>query len=159
MAEGAVAVTYGLNKALAAGARIVGSSGLCTSAWSNPARRVVPAENLYCMAPGPGLATAAGQVFAHAYKRAFGVVPDPAAAYGYEAMELGLGAIKDLGSHANSRIEMLEALANSRDPDSLIGPISFTATGDIESKDYSVYSVGRSGSLNLYKPPSTPAGG
>jgi branched-chain amino acid transport system substrate-binding protein len=148
LAEGAVAVAEGLHSALDPGARIIGSSNVCTSAWTKPALRRVPWSLLYCTAPGPALsATPAGRAFAISYKKAYGVAPDPAAAYGYEAMKLGLDAINADERRGDDRVAVLATLAHRPATDSPVGDFYFKDDGNTSSPTYTVYRVRPGGSL------------
>jgi branched-chain amino acid transport system substrate-binding protein len=159
LGEGAAAVTRGLHSALAPGARIVGSSGVCTRAWTNPAKGGVPAAIdpvLYCTAPGVALSTTpAGKRFATAYEKAYGKPPDPAAAYGYEAMKLGLDAINADERRGDDRGAVLATLAHRPATDSPVGDFYFKDDGNTSSLTYTVYRVRPGGSL---APVSTAAG-
>ena len=156
IAGGAVAVTEALHEALAPGAKIVGSSGVCTSAWTNPAQGgVIPTRtepDLDCAAPGPGLGlTPAGKFFQTAYKHDYKAEPEPAAAYGYEAMELILNTIAELGQEGNSRASVLNALHVEPQSNSVIGSFSFKSSGDTTNTDYSIYGVAPGGSLKFLR--------
>lgn len=157
LAEGAAAVAEGLHSALAPGARIVGSSGVCTSAWAEPAlRRRVPASLLYCTAPGLALSLSpAGRRFAAAYKKSYGAAPEPAAVYGYEAMKLGLDAINADERRGDDRDAVLQTLLKRPPTDSPIGDFYFEDDGNTSSSTYTVYRVLPGGSLAAL---STPPG-
>ncbi len=151
VAEGGVTVTSGLNRALTVGGKIIGSSGVCTAAWTNPAQGGVPTALhplLYCTAPGPALAaTPAGQRFLAAYRRAYHTAPDPAAAYGYEAMTLCLNAIAELGPAGDDRAAVLRTLLTEQAQDTPIGPVAFSPSGTLIGGTYTLYGVARDGSL------------
>ena len=156
LAEGAVAVAEGLHSALAPSAPIVGSSSICTRAWTDPARRRVPASLLYCTVPGTALsASPAGKRFATAYRRTYRAAPDPAAAYGYEAMKLGLDAINADERRGDDRDAVLSTLMHRPATDSPVGDFYFQDNGDTSSSTYTVYRVRPRGSL---APASTAAG-
>jgi ABC-type branched-subunit amino acid transport system substrate-binding protein len=148
VAEGAVAVMLALHQALAPGARMIGSSGICTAAWASPADGGLPAsldQDLYCTAPGPGpQATPEGQRFIKLYRKAYHAAPDPAAVYGYEAMTLALEVIAAEGAHGDSRQSVLQFLEIAGADESAIGRFSIEEDGDIlASYPYSVYGVSR----------------
>ncbi len=159
--EGAVAVTIGLHRALAPGAKIIGSSSICTSAWTDPARGGVPAKDdpdLFCTAPGQALSTtAAGRRFAKLYYAKYRTAPDPAAVYGYEAMAIVLKAISGSGPNGDDRADVMGVLRSmSVTGSALADQFGFSeTTGDTTSRTYSVYSVANGGRLELYR--QTPA--
>jgi branched-chain amino acid transport system substrate-binding protein len=156
--EGAVAATVGLHTALAPGGKIIGSSAVCTSAWTDPARGGVPARidpDLFCTAPGRGLSTTpAGRRFAQLYRRRYRIAPDPAAIYGYEAMSIVLEAIAGLRVNGDDRGDVAGVLRNPIAA-SALGPITFSeTTGDTTSTTYSLYRVARGGTLELDHQPA-----
>lgn len=120
--------------------KILGTDGVCTRAWAAS----LPTSSdpqLYCTAPTPKLsASAIGGVFLAEYKARYGVShPDPYAAYGYEAMKLGLDAIASLGSNGNIKADVVKSLFATRGRNSPIGTYSFNRDGDISLDTYGLY--------------------
>jgi branched-chain amino acid transport system substrate-binding protein len=114
---------------------IVGTSGICDRAWTNPADGGVLAVDdaqLQCTSPAlPLSAYPGGAGFAAAYRAAnHGATPAPAAILGYEAMKLGVDTISRLGGAADSRSALLRALFAIRHRNSVLGDYGFGPTGD-----------------------------
>ncbi len=159
LAGGAGTLIQRLHLALVSPAKVLVSSGACTSALGDPALGGVP-PSMYpfveCTAPGPPLgASAAGQQFLQAYRKAYRSSPDPLAAFGYAAMEQGLRTINQLGSSASSRDEVLGALQRMPVTSSPIGPYAFDTEGGTTSTTYGLYQLGPGGGLELRTLPAS----
>jgi branched-chain amino acid transport system substrate-binding protein len=119
--------------------KILGTDGVCTSAWAALLARSADSQ-LYCTAPGSSPTAPPAAVFILAYKALYGnSPPDPYAAYGYEAMKLGLDAIESLGSNGNIKADVVKALFAVRNRPSPIGTYSFNRDGDISLDSYGLY--------------------
>jgi branched-chain amino acid transport system substrate-binding protein len=124
-------------------AKIIGTDGACTSAWTTGLPASI--DKLWCTAPGPSLsATAAGRTFLALYRAKYHTSnPDPAAAYGYEAMKLGLDAIAALGAQGNIKADVLSALFATRERNSPIGTYGFNRDGETTLGSYGLYQFRR----------------
>src|SRR4029079_4131558 len=78
--------------------------------------------------PASKLTSQKGQDWYRRYKQQFQGEPDPYAAYGYEAMQVALGAIEKAGVKARAKIR--DAVFATKDYDGVLGKWSFTDTGD-----------------------------
>ncbi|HEX2912028.1 MAG TPA: branched-chain amino acid ABC transporter substrate-binding protein [Chloroflexia bacterium] len=81
---------------------------------------------------------AKGQDFVKRYKAKYGELQGYTV-YGYEAMSVALNAIKTAGT--KDRKAVLQALANTKDFDGILGKWSFDKNGDTSLTDYTVYQV------------------
>ncbi|HET6866042.1 MAG TPA: hypothetical protein VFH80_08970, partial [Solirubrobacteraceae bacterium] len=66
---------------------------------------------------------------------------NPYAIYGYEAMSLGLDAIKRAGAKGNNRQDVINQLFATKDRPSVLGTYSINKDGDTSVTDYGLYSV------------------
>jgi branched-chain amino acid transport system substrate-binding protein len=97
-----------------------------------------------------------GQEFFKAYTQKYGEAhPDPYAIYGYEAMELALDAIKR--SKTGDKADVVKALFQTKDRNSVLGTYSIDANGDTSLTDYGVYSI-KNGNLQFDKTIKAQAG-
>jgi branched-chain amino acid transport system substrate-binding protein len=81
-----------------------------------------------------------GQQFFDQYKQKYGdAQPSPYAIYGYEAMRLGLDAIQRSGS--GSKEDIVKALFDTKDRQSVLGTYSIDENGDTTLTDYGVYGI------------------
>jgi branched-chain amino acid transport system substrate-binding protein len=124
---------------------LLGSYGVCTEPFA--ALLPLAARAVFrCTLPlGNLAASAAGRGFLTAYRTAYGGVFDPLAAYGYEAMRLGLDLIAALGGSGDDKSAVRSALFALRTRTSMLGTYGFTRTGSSTLKAYGVYRVGASG--------------
>jgi branched-chain amino acid transport system substrate-binding protein len=71
------------------------------------------------------------QGFASEFEATFGRTPGPLAAYGYEAMQLALGAIESASDSGEEfRSDVREAVFDAKRPDSVLGTYEITDEGD-----------------------------
>jgi branched-chain amino acid transport system substrate-binding protein len=97
-----------------------------------------------------------GQEFFKAYTQKYGEEnPDPYAIYGYEAMELALDAIKR--SKTGDKADVVKALFETKDRNSVLGTYSIDSNGDTSLTDYGVYSI-QDGNLKFDKTIKAQAG-
>ena len=76
------------------------------------------------------------------YKQSYGTRSvDPYAIYGYEAMALGLDALRRAGANADRRDAVVDALLATKDRQSVIGTYSIDPNGDTTLKDFGVYVI------------------
>jgi branched-chain amino acid transport system substrate-binding protein len=81
-----------------------------------------------------------GQEFFKAYTAKYGEDnPDPYAIYGYEAMRLALDAIERSGT--GERADVVKALFETKDRDSVLGTYSIDENGDTTLTDYGIYAI------------------
>jgi branched-chain amino acid transport system substrate-binding protein len=81
-----------------------------------------------------------GQRFFSEYERRYGdATPDPYAIYGYEAARLALDAVERSGS--GDKPDIVRALFETRDRESVLGAYSIDEGGDTTLTDYGVYSI------------------
>jgi branched-chain amino acid transport system substrate-binding protein len=138
-------------------ATILGSAGLAESTFTNPEQGGIPRSIesrvlLTSATLAPGAYPAAGRRFFAAYARRYGA-PEPAAIYGYAAMNLLLGAIQRATGHGSRpavRSKVLSAIFATRDRPSVLGRYSINANGDTSIKTYGVYRI-KDGRLQFWK--------
>jgi branched-chain amino acid transport system substrate-binding protein len=70
-------------------------------------------------------------------------MPDPYAAYGYEAMRVVLGAIRRARRHANERRRVSRAVFGLKRPDSVVGPYTIGRLGDSTLRSFGAYRIRR----------------
>ncbi len=125
---------------------VLGSYGVCTASVTaalppgirGPFRCTLPAGNLG--------ASRVGRAFLAAYGAAYGVSPpDALAAYGYEAMRLGLDTIAALGSHGDDKAAVRAALVGLRSRQSVLGAYGFDRDGSSTLGTYGLYRIGKNG--------------
>jgi branched-chain amino acid transport system substrate-binding protein len=81
-----------------------------------------------------------GQEFFTQFEQEYGEDnPDPYAIYGYEAMRLVLDAIERSGS--TNKEDVLKALFDTKDRQSVLGTYSIDENGDTTLTDYGVYTI------------------
>lgn len=114
---------------------------------------------IWCTSPTPDLRESSqGQQFIQSYKRGHGgAAPDLPAIFGYETMQFGIRAIRQLGTEADGRQEVLDRLHEMCIKHSALGPFTFEENGSSTLTAYSLYTVRSGGSLSfdrwLSKPP------
>jgi branched-chain amino acid transport system substrate-binding protein len=81
-----------------------------------------------------------GQEFFKQYTEKYGEKnPDPYAIYGYEAMRLALDAIQRSGT--GKKEDIVKALFDTKDRQSVLGTYSIDKNGDTTLTDYGVYTI------------------
>ncbi len=123
--------------------RLFGSDNVCSASFMHP---LSPAARpaFRCTSPAGNVgATAAGRAFLAAYRAAYRATPDPIAAYGYEAMSLGLGTVAGLRGRGDDRAAVRAALFDVANRTSAIGTYSFLRDGSTTQSSYGLYRVGR----------------
>ncbi|NUT55925.1 MAG: branched-chain amino acid ABC transporter substrate-binding protein [Thermoleophilia bacterium] len=135
-------------------AKLYGPDGTCESGFVDPKEGGVPAEvgsRYKCTSPTLPTSElpAEGQEFFTAYAKKFGEKsPDPYAIYGYEAMRLALDAIER--SETGKKEDVLKALFDTKDRDSVLGTYSIDENGDTTLTDLAIESVAK-GKLKFEK--------
>ncbi len=138
-------------------ARFFATDGLAVSTYVDPRRGGIPGPvaarmTLTAVPLGHGGESAGARAFYATFARRFGR-PELAAIYGYEAMNVLLGAIStatDGGSHAPRRSRVLAAIFATEQRGSVLGPYRIQSNGDTTSHRYGVYRI-RNGRLAFWK--------
>jgi branched-chain amino acid transport system substrate-binding protein len=126
-------------------ARLYGPDGVAEEGFYSPAEGGVPDEvgsrvKVTVATLDPAEYPPEGQEFFRAYEQKYNERnPNPYAIYGYEAMSLALDAIER--SETGEKADVLEALFNTRDRESVLGTYSIDENGDTTLTDYGVYSI------------------
>jgi branched-chain amino acid transport system substrate-binding protein len=130
-------------------ARLYGADGISDESFTDPANGGIPAAvaertRITVATLAPDQYPPDGQKFFREYERRYGdSSPDPWAIYGYEAMRLALDAVERSGSGENA--DVLGALFDTSDRDSVLGTYSIDANGDTTLTEYGVYSIADGG--------------
>jgi branched-chain amino acid transport system substrate-binding protein len=135
-------------------AKLYGPDGVCESGFVDPKEGGIPANvasRFKCTSPT--LPTSElppeGQEFFTAYAEEYGEKsPDPYAIYGYEAMRLALDAIQRSGT--GEKADVLKALFDTEDRQSVLGTYSIDDNGDTTLTDLALESV-KDGKLKFEK--------
>jgi len=140
----AVTLTQDIHAELPTGA-IVGSSGFCSRAWTDPARHGVPAAldpYLYCTSPllPPDKYPDAGPFITH-FRQVHRRAPEAYALIGYRAAEMVVDGIDNLGNGGDNRKEVLRALIGGVSYSTESGTYGFDPHGDLSSHAYGIYNV------------------
>jgi branched-chain amino acid transport system substrate-binding protein len=93
---------------------------------------------------------AAARDFARRYRRKYGSPPPPQAAYGFEAMNAVLAAIRAAGRDGNDRERVIDEAFDLRNRRSPLGTYSIDRNGDTTVKVYGAYGV-RGGRLDFVR--------
>jgi branched-chain amino acid transport system substrate-binding protein len=157
-----------LTKDLAAAmpnAKILGPDGVCTATYTDPKQGGIPASlasRVQCTVAtlDPAKYPPAGKQFFAQYKKAYpGTEPDPYAIYGYESMSLALDAIKRAGDNGNNRQDVINALFDTKNRQSVLGTYSIDKDGDTSITDYGLYKIVNGQPVFDKVIKGTPAGG
>jgi branched-chain amino acid transport system substrate-binding protein len=139
-----------LTKDLAAAmptAKILGPDGICTATYTDPKQGGIPAalaSRVQCTVAtlDPAKYPPQGKQFFAQYKKAYpGTEPDPYAIYGYESMSLLLDAVKRAGDNGNNRQDVINALFDTKNRQSVLGTYSIDKDGDTSITDYGLYKI------------------
>jgi branched-chain amino acid transport system substrate-binding protein len=126
-------------------AKLYGPDGICEAGFSDPKEGGIPAgvaSKFKCTVAtlSPDEYPPEGQEFFTQFEETYGEEnPDPYAIYGYEAMRLALDAIERSGS--GEKADILTALFDTQDRQSVLGTYSIDDNGDTTLTDYGVYTV------------------
>jgi branched-chain amino acid transport system substrate-binding protein len=126
-------------------AKLYGPDGVCEAGFSDPKEGGIPAAvaaKFKCSVAtlSPDEYPPEGQEFFSQYSETYGDEnPDPYAIYGYEAMRLALDAIERSGTGAKE--DVLAALFDTKDRQSVLGTYSIDENGDTTLTDYGIYRV------------------
>jgi branched-chain amino acid transport system substrate-binding protein len=126
-------------------AKLYGPDGVAESGFSDPKEGGIPADvaskvKVTVATLSPDEYPPEGQEFFKQYTEKYGEQnPDPYAIYGYEAMRLALDAIQRSGD--GSKENIIKALFETKDRDSVLGTYSIDENGDTTLTDYGVYTI------------------
>jgi branched-chain amino acid transport system substrate-binding protein len=126
-------------------AKLYGPDGVAESGFVNPKQGGIPASldprvKVTVATLDPGSYPPEGQQFFKEFTQKYGVKnPDPYAIYGYEAMNLALDAIKR--SNTGTKEDILAALFDTQDRESVLGTYSIDENGDTTLTDYGIYVI------------------
>jgi branched-chain amino acid transport system substrate-binding protein len=126
-------------------AKMYGPDGVANAALSDPKQGGVPKSldsriKVSVATLKPSEYPQAGQEFFRSFTQKYGVKnPDPYAIYGYEAMSLALDAIKRSGD--GSQANILKAIFETKNRQSVLGSYSIDKNGDTTLTDYGIYGI------------------
>jgi branched-chain amino acid transport system substrate-binding protein len=126
-------------------AKLYGPDGVAEAGFADPKEGGIPADvaakvTLTVATLSPDEYPADGQAFFDAFREKYNEPnPNPYAIYGYEAMRLALDAIER--SQTGEKEDILTALYDTRDRESVLGTYSIDENGDTTLSDYGVYKV------------------
>jgi branched-chain amino acid transport system substrate-binding protein len=126
-------------------AKLYGPDGVAETGFSDPKEGGIPADvaarvKVTVATLSPDEYPEEGQQFFADFEQKYGDKnPNPYAIYGYEAMRLALDAIER--SETGEKPDILKALFESKDRQSVLGTYSIDENGDTSLTDYGVYSI------------------
>jgi branched-chain amino acid transport system substrate-binding protein len=126
-------------------AQLYGPDGVAESGFSDPAEGGIPADvaskvKVTVATLSPEEYPPEGQEFFSQFEEKYGEPnPDPYAIYGYEAMRLALDAIERSGT--GEKADIIAALFDTKDRESVLGTYSIDENGDTTLTDYGVYTI------------------
>jgi len=126
-------------------AKLYGPDGVAESGFSDPKEGGIPSDvasrvKVSVATLSPDEYPEEGQQFFADFEKKYGDKnPDPYAIYGYEAMRLALDAIERSGS--GKKEDVLKAIFETKDRQSVLGTYSIDENGDTSLTDYGIYSI------------------
>jgi branched-chain amino acid transport system substrate-binding protein len=126
-------------------AKLYGPDGVAESGFADPKEGGIPADvagktKVTVATLAPDEYPPEGQEFFTQFEQKYGEKnPDPYAIYGYEAMRLALDAIERSGT--GNKEDIVSALFDTKDRQSVLGTYSIDENGDTTLTDYGVYSI------------------
>ncbi|MGH2948123.1 MAG: branched-chain amino acid ABC transporter substrate-binding protein [Solirubrobacteraceae bacterium] len=126
-------------------AQLYGPDGVAESGFSDPGEGGIPANvaekvKVTVATLSPEEYPPEGQEFFSQFEEKYGEAnPDPYAIYGYEAMRLALDAIERSGT--GEKADIISALFDTTDRQSVLGTYSIDENGDTTLTDYGVYTI------------------
>jgi branched-chain amino acid transport system substrate-binding protein len=126
-------------------AKLYGPDGVAEAGFVDPEEGGIPPNvaakvKLTVATLSPDEYPPGGQEFFDAFRQKYDEPnPNPYAIYGYEAMRLALDAIERSGT--GEKADILSALFETQDRESVLGTYSIDENGDTTLSDYGVYSV------------------
>lgn len=154
-ANGAVQIFKDFAAALGDDARLYGPDGVAESGFSDPNEGGIPQSvanrtKVTVATLDPDSYPPEGQEFFTRYAEEFGdKTPDPYAIYGYEAAQLAMDAIQRSGT--GEKQDIIEALFNTENRESVLGTYSIDDNGDTTLSTYGVYTISDQGELQFDK--------
>jgi branched-chain amino acid transport system substrate-binding protein len=143
-ANGAVQIYKDFSAAIP-DAKLYGPDGVAESGFADPEEGGIPSSvagkvKVSVATLNPESYPPEGQEFFTQFEQEYGEDnPDPYAIYGYEAMRLVLDAVERAGS--TSKEDILKALFDTKDRESVLGTYSIDENGDTTLTDYGVYTI------------------
>jgi branched-chain amino acid transport system substrate-binding protein len=125
--------------------KLYGPDGVAEAAFTDPSDGGIPASvgnrtKVTVATLDPDSYPEEGKKFFSEFASKYGDrTPDPYAIYGYEAMNLALDAIER--SESGEREDIIKALFDTKDRQSVLGQYSIDENGDTSLTDYGVYSI------------------
>jgi branched-chain amino acid transport system substrate-binding protein len=134
---------------------VLGSEGVCSEKWTKP--RIGGTETaidplMYCTSPAlPFKKYPGGRSLLGLYHHLYGTHanPNPWAIYGYEAMELGIDTIAQLGRNGANRAAVRQALFTTIASNSVLGSYTITPSGETTLTSYGLYKTAADGGLHF----------
>ena len=126
-------------------AKLYGPDGVCESGFVDPKQGGIPASvasRFKCTSPTLPASELPpeGQEFFKDYAEKYGdKTPDPYSIYGYEAMQLALDAIERSGT--GEKADVLKALFDTKDRESVLGTYSIDDNGDTTLTEMAIETV------------------
>jgi branched-chain amino acid transport system substrate-binding protein len=126
-------------------AKLYGPDGVAESGFADPKEGGIPNDvaskvKVTVATLSPDEYPPEGQEFFDQFEKKYGEPnPDPYSIYGYEAMRLALDAIARSGT--GEKADILSALYETKDRESVLGTYSIDENGDTTLTDYGVYTV------------------
>jgi branched-chain amino acid transport system substrate-binding protein len=126
-------------------AKLYGPDGVAESGFADQKEGGIPASvakrvKVSVATLNPDSYPPEGQEFFKEFETTYGEKnPDPYAIYGYEAMRLVLDAIERAGS--TKKEDVLKALFETKDRQSVLGTYSIDENGDTTLTDYGIYTI------------------
>jgi branched-chain amino acid transport system substrate-binding protein len=126
-------------------AKLYGPDGVAESGFADPKEGGIPANvgkrvKVTVATLNPESYPPEGQQFFSEFEKKYGEKnPDPYSIYGYEAAQLVLDAIERAGS--TNKEDVLKALFETKDRESVLGTYSIDENGDTTLTDYGVYAI------------------
>ena len=126
-------------------AKLYGPDGVAESGFADPKDGGIPVSvgkrvKVTVATLDPESYPPEGQEFFDTFEKEYGEKnPDPYAIYGYEAARLVLDAIERAGSA--EKADVLKALFDTKDRESVLGTYSIDENGDTTLTDYGVYTI------------------
>jgi branched-chain amino acid transport system substrate-binding protein len=126
-------------------AKLYGPDGICEAGFADPKEGGIPADvaaKFKCSVAtlSPDEYPPEGQEFFDQFEQKYNEPnPDPYSIYGYEAMRLALDAIQRSGT--GEKADIVKALFDTKDRQSVLGTYSIDENGDTTLTDYGVYTI------------------
>jgi branched-chain amino acid transport system substrate-binding protein len=126
-------------------AKLYGPDGICEAGFADPKEGGIPADvaaKFKCSVAtlSPDEYPPEGQEFFDQFEKKYNEPnPDPYSIYGYEAMRLALDAIQRSGT--GEKADIVKALFDTKDRQSVLGTYSIDENGDTTLTDYGVYTI------------------